>query len=44
MPVAIRLSLSFKETEYLVKGSPSLALDRTSTNIRNSQLGRFGTS
>ena len=24
MPVAIRLSLSFKETEYLVKGSPLL--------------------
>jgi hypothetical protein len=24
MPVAIRLSLNFKETEYLVKGSPLL--------------------
>ena len=28
MPVAIRLSLSFKETEYLVKGSPLLDLMR----------------
>lgn len=44
MPVAIRLSLSFKETEYLVKGSPALGIDRTSENIRDSQLGRFGTS
>ena len=28
MPVAIRLSLSFKETEYLVKGSPLLTVKK----------------
>jgi hypothetical protein len=32
MPVGIRLSLSFKETEYLVKGSPLLPNIRGATN------------
>jgi len=32
MPVGIRLSLSFKETEYLVKGSPLLPNIRAGTN------------
>jgi hypothetical protein len=32
MPVGIRLSLSFKETEYLVKGSPLLGVDRRSSS------------
>jgi hypothetical protein len=31
MPVGINLSLSFKETEYLVKGSPLLNNLRTNT-------------
>jgi len=47
MPVAIRLSLSFKETEYLVKGSPVLSND-TNEQLnefrRASQAGEFGTS
>lgn len=52
MPVAIRLSLSFKETEYLVKGSPVLSnVDKpqyTNQQLnefrRASQAGEFGTS
>ena len=47
MPVAIRLSLSFKETEYLVKGSPVLSNDtneRLNEFRRASQAGEFGTS
>ena len=31
MPVGVRLSLSFKETEYLVKGSPLLSFDKRSS-------------
>jgi hypothetical protein len=52
MPVAIRLSLSFKETEYLVKGSPVLSnVDKpqyTNQQLnefrRASQAGELGTS
>jgi len=52
MPVAIRLSLSFKETEYLVKGSPVLSnVDKpqyTNQQLdafrRAGQAGEFGTS
>jgi hypothetical protein len=46
MPVAIRLSLTFKETEYLVKGSPTLSnqLTKEQENKRASQAGEFGSS
>jgi hypothetical protein len=33
MPVAVRLSLQFKETEYLVKGSPLLDSSRQQTGL-----------
>ena len=32
MPVGVRLSLSFKETEYLVKGSPLLSFDKRTSS------------
>jgi hypothetical protein len=45
MPVAIRLTLAFTETEYLVKGNPILS-ERTSTQdyTAASQRGEYGTS
>jgi hypothetical protein len=41
MPVAIRLGLSFMETEYIVKGSPLLGVNRTAgydSNAYNSAV------
>jgi hypothetical protein len=50
MPVAIRLGLSFMETEYIVKGSPLLsnfetdAIDEAKAKLANEGRGGVHTS